>query len=435
MFSFKNEKRMVKENKIIVVGAGISGLAAAKDLQAKGYNVTVLEATDKIGGRIDTDNSLGIPFEKGASWIHTPIGNPLTDLIKQTQSNIKVTDFDDTVAYYNDGTKIKSSDYWNAKKMFYKQHEQIEMYGEKNESYADVISKYFESMKDDDLQKFFIANYVTFDTGETDKFSSTLYNYGEEYEGIDAVITNGYEKIPQYLAKNLTIQFNTKVHAIDYSSDKILLNTSNGNYKADKVIVTVPLGVLKKNIIQFMPDLPVEKKQAIKNTGMNHVNKFLVTFNACFWHDSEFIILAKENPNKYSWFLNVNKTHQNSNALLTFAYGMDALESEKRTDSQIKDEIYNNLKKIYKHQALYPTNLLRSKWSKDPNTYGAYSYTSTSTSMKNFDILARDINSKIYFAGEHTSRDYFSTAHGAYLSGKREARKVIKSLRTSDFKL
>ena len=72
-----------------------------------------------------------------------------------------------------------------------------------------------------------------------------------------------------------------------------------------------------------------------------------------------------------------------------------------------------------------PTKMLRTKWQSNENAFGAYSYTAVGTEMEHFEDLAEAINDQIFFAGEHTEVDYFSTAHGAYLSGVREAEKII----------
>jgi monoamine oxidase len=98
------------------------------------------------------------------------------------------------------------------------------------------------------------------------------------------------------------------------------------------------------------------------------------------------------------------------------------------TDAQIISEIMTHLKDIYGNNIPNPTNLLRTKWQTNENTFGAYSYTAVGTEMQHFDDLAEEINDKLFFAGEHTEIDYFSTAHGAYLSGIREADKIIALL-------
>ena len=110
---------------------------------------------------------------------------------------------------------------------------------------------------------------------------------------------------------------------------------------------------------------------------------------------------------------------------MTFAYADYARLTETMTDAQITDEIMLHLRDIYGNSIPNPTNLVRTKWQTNDNSFGAYSFTQVGTKMHYFDDLAEEINDKLFFAGEHTHIDYFSTAHGAYLSGMREADKII----------
>jgi len=115
----------------------------------------------------------------------------------------------------------------------------------------------------------------------------------------------------------------------------------------------------------------------------------------------------------------------NSHALLTFAYAQFARDTESMTDEQIIEAVMTHLKDMYGKNIPYPKNMQRTKWQSNPNTYGAYSYTALGMEMSQFDDLATEVNNKLFFGGEHTHIEYFSTAHGAYLSGLREATKII----------
>ncbi|CAG0906284.1 unnamed protein product, partial [Darwinula stevensoni] len=285
-----------KDKTIIVIGAGISGLAASKKLKEIGFNVIVLEAQDKVGGRLKTNRSLGIAFDEGASWIHGIDGNPITSLAQE-------------------------------------------------------------------------AGMTTFET--IDDQAESCYDIG------------------------------------DYSNDKIKITHNSIESEADYVLVTVPLGVLKANTIQFIPALPTVKQTAIQKIGMNCVNKFILTWNTPFWDNTQYIVYTPEIKDKFNYFVNVNKFNPTANALMTFAYADYARLTETMTDAQIINEIMVHLKDIYGNNIPNPTNILRTKWQNNENSFGAYSYTAV---------------------GEHTNVDYFSTAHGAYLSGLREADKIIALL-------
>ena len=410
---------------IIVIGAGISGLAAAKQLKAEGFNVIVLEAQEKVGGRLRTDRSLGVAFDEGASWIHGINGNPITMLAAQAGMDTFETVDESRVSYDIGGVLRSAATYDNAETALYSILNSMMNSGNATQSFETVFNSTYPSKANDRLWQFFLSTYVTFDTGDLNNLSSLLYNEGEEFSGVEKIATNGYDTIATFLATGLNIQLNQRVSEVDYTDAKIKI-THNGNIsEADYVIVTVPLGVLKANKIQFTPALPNDKQLAIDKIGMNCVNKFLLTWNTAFWDDVQYISYTPVSKDKFNYFVNVKKFNPSVNALMTFAYADYARQTETMTDAQIIGEVMSHLKDIYGTSIPNPTNLLRTKWQANENAFGAYSYTAVSTEMKHFEDLAATINNKVFFAGEHTEVDYFSTVHGAYLSGLREANKII----------
>ena len=410
---------------VIVIGAGISGLAAAKKLKEKGFNVTILEAQDKVGGRLRTNRSLGVAFDEGASWIHGTTGNPITTLAGQAGMNTAFTDDDSRKSYDIGGVLRSATTYDNAETELYTILNSMMNSGNPNQSFETVFSNLYPAKVNDRLWKFLLSTYVTFDTGDLNNLSSLLYNEGEEFDGEERIATNGYDTIPNYLANGLNVQLNQRVSKIDYSNTKIKITHNGTITEADYVLVTVPLGVLKANTIQFVPALPTVKQTAIQKLGMNCVNKFLLTWNTAFWDDVQYISYTPAIKDKFNYFVNVKKVNPSVNALMTFAYADYARQTETMSDAQIIDEIMVHLRDIYGNSIPNPTNILRTRWNTNENSFGAYSYTAVGTEMRHFDDLAEEINDKLFFGGEHTDADYFSTAHGAYLSGIREADKII----------
>ncbi|MEZ5044706.1 MAG: NAD(P)/FAD-dependent oxidoreductase [Saprospiraceae bacterium] len=410
---------------VIVVGAGISGLAAAKKLKDNGFNVTVIESQDKVGGRLRTDRSLGVPFDEGASWIHGTNGNPLSSLAQKAGMTTAFTDDDSFLSYDVGGVLRRDKIFSTAEDEYYNILETLMNSGSTGESFEAVFNLLYPSYSNGRLWKFFLSTYLTFDTGDLNNLSSLLYNEGEEFGGEERISTNGFDTIPNYLAGGLNIQFNQRVTKIDYSNQVVQVTHNGTISEADYVIVTVPLGVLKSNTIDFIPALPTIKQTAIEKIGMNCVNKFLLTWDSVFWDDEQYISYTPETRDKFNYFVNVKKFHPDVNALMTFAYANYGRQTEYMADNQIIDEIMVHLKDIYGDNIPNPTNILRTKWQTNENAYGAYSYTAVETEMQHFDDIAEALNYRLFFAGEHTNRDYFSTAHGAYLSGIREADKII----------
>ncbi|MFY7987412.1 MAG: flavin monoamine oxidase family protein [Flavobacterium sp.] len=422
----KNDENInPNDKKIVIIGAGISGLAAAKKLKQKGYNVIVLEADSKIGGRLKTNRTLGIAFDEGASWIHGTNGNPLTKIAQQAGMNTVFTDDESRISYDIGGVLRSATTYDNAETELHMILNSMMNSGNANQSFKTIFSGLYPTKINDRLWKFLLSTYVTFDKGDLDKLSSTLYNEGEDFGGEERIATNGYDTITTYLATGLNIQLNQRVSKIDYSNSKIKITHNGTESEADYVLVTVPLGVLKTNAIQFLPALPSAKQTAIQKVGMNCVNKFLLTWNTKFWDDVQYISYTPAIKDKFNYFVNLNKINPSVNALMTFAYADFARQTEAMSDTQIIDEIMMHLKDIYGNSIPNPTNMIRTKWQTNENSFGAYSYTAVGTQMKHFNDLAKEVNDRLFFGGEHTEANYFSTAHGAYLSGIREADKII----------
>lgn len=415
-----------KDKTVIVIGAGISGLATAKKLKEEGFKVTVLESQDRIGGRLRTNRSLGFAFDEGANWIHGTKNNPLKDLANDAGMQTAFTD-DDSVVAYDIGGILRSDDLLDkVEKEYYEILETLKNSGNKTLSFESVFNSLYPDKASDRLWQYILSSYMTFDLGDLNKISSLLYDEGEVFGGEERISINGYDLIPNFLAKNLDILFNQRVTKIDYTDTKVKISHNNVISEADLVVVTVPLGVLKKNVIEFVPALPPTKQNAIEKVGMNCVNKFLLTWDIAFWDDVQYIAYTPETRDKFNYFVNVKKIHPTANALMTFAYADAGRLTETMSDEQVTNEIMIHLRDMYGNGIPNPTNILRTKWDSNENAYGAYSFTAIETEMSHFDDLAADINKKLFFAGEHTHIDYYSNAHGAYLSGLREADKISR---------
>lgn len=435
--SFTKKSTLLCNKSVIVIGAGISGLAAAKKLQENGFTVTVLEAQEKVGGRLRTNRTLGIAFDEGASWIHGINGNPITTLAQSAGMTTATTDDNSFLSYDIGGVLRTDAQFTAVENDYYDVIDTLYNSGSLGQSFETVFNNLYPANVNNRLWKFLLSTYLTFDTGDLNNLSSLYYDEGLVYSGVEKISTNGYDKIADYLAIGINVQLNQRVTNINYNNSMVEV-THNGTVStADYVLVTVPLGILKANSINFSPALPTAKQQAIQKVGMNCVNKFLLTWDTVFWDTEQYISYTPEARDKFNYFVNINKINPSAKALMTFAYADYARQTETMTDAQIITEIMNHLKDIYGTSIPNPTNMLRTKWNTNINSFGSYSYTAKNTEMQHFNDLAQQVNNKVFFAGEHTHIDYFSTAHGAYLSGIREADKMIAlcsaSLSSDDF--
>lgn len=412
---------------VIVIGAGISGLAAAKKLKDKGFNVIILEAQEKIGGRIRTDRSLGIAFDEGASWIHGPKGNPITNLASQADANTYLTDDDSLKVFDNNGTAYSDAFLDAQYTQFENALNAVRSIGTQSQSFLEVFNSLYPTQENNRLWKYMLSAYLEFDTGgDISTLSSKYFDDDEAFSGKDVIVTNGYDKIANLLGQGLDIRLNSRVTEVNYTSIKSLVNVNGDSVEADYVIVSVPLGVLKNNSVSFNPTLPIDKQGAIENTKMGNVNKFLFSWNTPFWEtDVQYIGYTPDTKGKFNYFMNMLKFLPATNSLMTFAFGDYATVTETMSDAEIISEVMAQLKTIYGNSIPNPTNMLRTKWGQNINTFGAYSFAPNGTTSTDFDTMAKEISNKLFFAGEHTIRDYRGTVHGAYLSGIREADKII----------
>ena len=412
---------------VLIIGAGISGLAAAKKLKDKGFTVIVIEAQEKIGGRLRTDRSMGIAFDEGASWIHGPNGNPITKLASQAGANTYLTDDDNLEVFDNNGTAYSDTFLDNQYTQFENALNAVRRAGTKRQSFQTIFNSLYPTQANNRLWKYMLSAYLEFDIGgDISKLSSKHFYDDEAFSGKDVIVVNGYDKVANLLGQGLDIRLNSRVTEINYNATKSLVKVNGNSIEADYVIVSVPLGVLKNNSISFQPSLPASKLSAIQNIQMGNVNKFLFIWDTPFWDANiQYIGYTPETKGKFNYLMNMKKFLPTTNGLMTFAYGDYATVTETMTDAQIKNEVMAQLKTIYGNSIPNPTNMLRTKWGQNINTFGAYSFATNGTTSADFDTMATEINNKLFFAGEHTERDYRASVHGAYLSGIREADKII----------
>jgi phytoene dehydrogenase-like protein len=150
---------------VVVIGGGISGLAAAKKLKEKGFTVIVLEAQEKVGGRMRTDRSLGVAFDEGASWIHGPNGNPITNLASQSGANTFLTSDDSVKVFDTNGTAYSDTILTNAENQFTNALNAVRSAGTQTQSFQTVFNSLYPTQANDRLWKYMLSAFLEFNTG------------------------------------------------------------------------------------------------------------------------------------------------------------------------------------------------------------------------------------------------------------------------------
>lgn len=294
---------------VIVVGAGAAGLAAARLLVDSGVEVRVLEARDRIGGRVWTDNSLGVPLDLGASWIHGVTGNPLSDLADSVGAQRSSTDYESHRVRDRRGNVVEPADFPS--------------------DFEDVTT---------------IEHEFGADVGD---LSPTASEEGDEFGGGDVIFPNGYLQVLEVLIDGFDVDTRVIVDRVETTENAVLVTAGDELFTADRALITVPLGVLKSGTIEFRPPLDADRQGAIDRLGMGLLDKVYLQFDEIFW-ETDVDLLGYIGPERglFAEWLNIAK-YTGEPILLGFNAAGAADELEAMTNDQIVAQATSALRNMY----------------------------------------------------------------------------------------
>ncbi|MFN3334765.1 MAG: flavin monoamine oxidase family protein, partial [Caldilinea sp.] len=426
---------------VLVIGAGVAGLSAARELQQLGYIVTVLEARNRIGGRVWTvrDPSRGLALDMGASWIHGVTGNPFTALADQQGLATHPTDYDNNWLYDTNGAEASDALELSIEALFDEVMEAVAEIAAARQA-ADLpdisLDAAIASAADDLGLNMIQRRQLAFSVNTTiehefaaDVSQLSLYHWDEckAYRGGDVVFANGYDQIATALADGLTIRTGVVATRIAYTADNVTVSTNAGDFVADYAVITIPVGVLKQGEIEFAPALPAAKQQAIARVGSGVLNKTFLIFPQRFW-DRAPELLNYISAEKGRWCEALNLAHYvDKPVLLWFNAGEYGAAIEALSDGEITAAAMATMRTIYGDAIPEPEAVHITRWLSDPFARGAYSSLAVGATPGDRAALAAPVAGRLFFAGEATHRDYPSTVHGAYLSGLEAANALAQT--------
>lgn len=418
---------------VIVIGAGMAGLSASKALTDQGLSVLVLEARDRIGGRVWTSGQWhDVPVDLGASWIHGTDGNPLTRLADEAGILRKQTRWDPNPVFKPGGGRaIMDEAEERAEALIDKARARAEE-RDNDISLGSAVEALPDWSRLDQKERQLIR-HVVHDNIELEYANGwedlSAWNFDDSggFGGEEVVFPGGYGALADYLAQGLDVRTGEVVARIEKTGKAAQLTTSTGSsYQARHVLVTVPLGVLKTKQIEFSHPLSRKRAAAIKSLGMGLMNKCCLRFDRVFWPESSDVFsYLGEKDGYWSEWLSLSKI-SGKPVLMGFNVGDPAREIETMDDSATVDQAMQVLKSIFGPAVPDPVAVQISRWGKDPYAMGAYSFAAVGTGRKTRQALAgADWGGRLVFAGEAAHVEHPATVHGAYLSGQEAAKLIV----------
>ena len=438
-----NHLREVNATQVLIIGAGISGLEAARLLRQKGIKALVLEGRNRTGGRIWSIRSRsGLMLDLGASYIHGIYGsipsglltNPLWDLTQEAKIRTRRTERTSFLGAYPVDVNVSHARNWYDEYMtFVREETRISSANLSFEYYANL----FATQKNlTEKQEYVFYNYLYFMIGNVEGAELSAIS-GKAYLDLTSVHhgewhifdETGYMAVTDYLARDLTdIRLEQIVTKINYNEKFVEVSTRDGQvYRAEYVLITIPLGVLKSKRIEFSPSLPQWKLGAIDRIGFGVYEKVFLLWDQAWWNITDFYFLrTSSTPTESRYRVNAKKWNNKSVLTCTFAGEAASQLKSKRNRSEVIDEIRNTLQKMFPDIVIPPPlESYMTRWNEDPFSDGSYSYISVNQNNEDPFYLSEPIADRLLFAGEATSTDTYGYAHGALLSARREVSRLL----------
>lgn len=414
---------------VIVVGAGLAGLSAARVLTDAGREVLVLEARDRVGGRVWTEDVGGAQVDLGAAWLHGVDDNPMADFA-DAHDLAYVPDqlpwdgvYDEAEGLLGDGAwdglDSATSGFLNALRY---------LQGELGETDVATARAEWIEMRGMEGQQARLAAFAVDQwlveleyAGPVDEMSLTAFWAEDALTGGDHFPVGGYQAWAEALASGVELRLEHPVAAIHHDDDGVEVEAAGERFRATDVLVTVSVGVLRSGSIQFEPPLSDTRLAALDRLDMGRLEKVVLTWDEAWWPGGGFEFVSAAEDGRFPEFYDLSPL--TGTATLACLYGGRWSRGVQAdwSDEAVLADVLDVLGAIHGAAVPSPAASAVTRWSSDPYALGSYSFLPVGASLDDLALLAEPEGSHLRFAGEATDPDFYGNVHAAVRSGLREA--------------
>ena len=407
---------------VAVIGAGAAGIGAARRLREAGTVLTVvLEARDRVGGRVHTIAPAEFPLDRGAEWLHSADRNPLSPIAQRLGFSVHRRPPEWTTRLRRSGETIEAEEEWIALREAQRLARRRAATEAEDDSLAAVLQpggRWNELLEATsswangaELGRVSIKDYVRYED------SGTNWRLGE-----------GYGSLFKALAEGLPVMCEAAVSRVDHRGRAIRLETPRGTVTAAQVIVTVPTSIIASEILRFDPPLP-DKLAAAAGLPLGVDDKLFISVDGALPGIEHDIYLVGSTTSRET--MSYQGRPLDRPAIYCFFGGRFAAALEREGQAAMFSFAAGELTRLLGDdigKRMAP--LTSTAWLQDPWARGSYSY-ALPGHADDRAVLAAPVDGRLFFAGEACSPNFFSTAHGAWLSGITAAEAALETLRAA----
>jgi polyamine oxidase len=428
--------------RVIVVGAGIAGLTVANALSHGGVDCVVVEARARIGGRLHTIDLAGSPVDMGGSWIHHPVGNPLRVFADQVGVACRSGDPLPELAGFDcgEGRRLSTLEVRASLRMLYEHFpeavDQLRIDLGPNASVAEAIDAFVSgsglSPAEARRARQGLRAAIEAEAADMSENQSLQWMWNEtEYDGdyFGDRPAGGYRSLLEPMAAGLDVRTSVEADEIVVSAHGVAVHSAGGGVEeGSHVVVTVPLGVMKRGAPRFSPRLPAERIAAIERLGFGRFEKVALRFDEPFWRAAGLphLMLFPHNADEATLWV-IGQDAFNAGPTLVFLVFASAVSHVlDATPDEAATWVLKMLADSIGAPCPTPAAIAVSGWANDPYCGGAYTHIPPGASPADVDLLGEPIGGRLLFAGEHTQSARMAYADGAMTSGIREAKRLLR---------